>query len=200
MKTRTIFVPLSLLLVFTLSLITPNETFAQGERFLGSTVTGTVYAVSGRTAGRSGSFRLIVSRYTSPDKVQQLNQALQSGGQDELLREISKMEAGRIQLGSGIGVDANVIIAEAQPNGETKIVVVYERNIRFGELRYGTRSQDYRFGYAELYLDREGKGQGTLIPAAKIRLRSGNTWEVEDFGTYPARLMGLRARGTRAPR
>jgi len=34
-----------------------------------------------------------------------------------------------------------------------------------------------------------------FIPAARIRLRNGNTWEVEDFGTFPARLMGLQVRG-----
>jgi hypothetical protein len=33
-----------------------------------------------------------------------------------------------------------------------------------------------------------------LIPAARVRLRDGNTWEVEDFGTYSARLMGLKVR------
>jgi hypothetical protein len=80
------------------------------------------------------------------------------------------------------------------------LTVVYQRNIRFSELRYGSRSEDYKFGYAELFLGRNGQGQGTFIPAAKIRLREGNTWEVEDFGTFPARLLGLRARGGRNAR
>jgi hypothetical protein len=85
-------------------------------------------------------------------------------------------------------------------NGETKVTVIFERNLRFSELRYGTRSSDYRFGYAELFMRPDGKGEGTLISAAKIRLREGDTWEVEDFGTFPARLMGLRARGGAVPR
>ena len=65
----------------------------------------------------------------------------------------------------------------------------------FYELRAGTRSSDYRFGYAELYLDGRGRGEGTFIPAAKVRLE-GNTWVVEDFGAFPARLIGLRSSGT----
>jgi hypothetical protein len=97
-------------------------------------------------------------------------------------------------------VPANAIIATQEADGETKLVVIFERTIRFSELRYGTRSSDYRFGYAELYLRPNGEGQGTLIPAAKIRLRDGGTWEVEDFGTFPARLLGLRVRGGRVPR
>jgi hypothetical protein len=69
--------------------------------------------------------------------------------------------------------------------------------LRFAELRYGARSTNYPFGYAELYVGR-GENEGMLIPAAHIRLRDGGTWEVEDFGTFPARLMGLRVRGGRS--
>jgi hypothetical protein len=151
--------------------------------------------VGGRFGGRTAPFRLNVNRYTSADEVQQLNAALQSGGQDELLRVLSRMGAGRIAIGNGIGVDANVIISVPQENG-TNLIVLYERNINFYELGHGTRSEDYRFGYAELYLRRRGNSEGTLIPAAKVRLRDGNTREVEDFGVFPARLMGLQARGS----
>jgi hypothetical protein len=104
------------------------------------------------------------------------------------------MNAGRIQIGNNVGVTANAIIADRQETG-TKVTVLFERNINFFELRYGTRSTDYKFGYAELYLGRSAGNQGTFIPAARIRLRDGNTWEVEDFGVYPARVMGLRMRG-----
>ena len=169
------------------------EAHGQADRFSGRTISGTVYFVGGRAAGRSLPFTLMINRLTTPEEINQLNSALQSGGQDELLRVVSRMNAGRIQLGTGVGVPANVIIAT--PEGDrTKLTVVYERTLRFAELRYGTRSEDYRFGYAELYLGRGGD-QGMLIPAAKIRLKDGNTWEVEDFGTFPARLMGLRVQG-----
>ncbi|HEX8178294.1 MAG TPA: hypothetical protein VF525_02005 [Pyrinomonadaceae bacterium] len=188
-------------IVLALALLQPSLcAHGQDERYVGRTITGTAYGFSGRFAGRSSPFTLIVNRYTSAADVQRLNAALQSGGQDELLRALSGLNAGRIQLGGGVGVPANVIIATPQPNGETKLTVVYQRNIRFSELRYGSRSEDYKFGYAELFLGRNGQGQGTFIPAAKIRLREGNTWEVEDFGTFPARLLGLRARGGRNAR
>lgn len=173
---------------------------AQDDIYEGSTVTGTVLAFSsGRLGSRSSNFRLLIKNYTSRAEVERLNDVLRSG-QDKLLDAISGMSAGQIQIGSGVGVRANVIFAEPSGNGETKITVVYQRNVGFSELRYGTRSADYRFGYAELFIRRNGAGQGTLIPAAKIRLRDGNTWEVEDFGIYPARLLGLRVHGGRVPR
>jgi hypothetical protein len=156
-------------------------------------ITGTVVGVGGRFGGRTLPFTLTIDRYTSEDEVRQLNSALQSGGQDELLRVLSRMDAGRITIGNGVGVDANVVISVPQENG-TKIIVLYERNINFYELRSGSRSEDYKFGYAEIFLRRRNS-EGTFIPAAKIRLRDGNTWEVEDFGVFPARLMGLQTRG-----
>jgi len=165
----------------------------QGDRPARRYITGTVVGVGGRFGGRTRPFNLIVNRNTSPAEVQQLNAALQSGGQDELLRVLSRMDAGRVQIGNNVGVTANAIIATPQDGG-TKFTVLYQRNIDFFESRYGTRSEDYKFGYAEIYLRARGNSEGTLIPAAKVRLRDGNTWEVEDFGVFPARLLGLQLR------
>lgn len=157
-------------------------------------IQGTVVGIGGRFAGRSSPFKLIINHYTSADDVARLNSALQ-GGQDRLMDVLSKLDAGRISIGNNVGVTANAIIASPAAEGGTKLTVLYQRNINFYELRYGTRSGDYRFGYAEIYLNRNGTGEGTFISAAKVRLRDGNTWEVEDFGTFPARLMGLRTYG-----
>lgn len=169
-------------------------TSAQDNRYVGRTITGTAYFLSGRRPGRTLPFTLIINRVSTADEVRQLNSVLQSGGQDELLRTLSRMEAGRIQVGTGVGLPANAIIVTDEGDGRTKLAVVYQRDVRFGELRSGARSTNYPFGYAEMYLGR-GENEGMLIPAAKIRLRDGNTWEVEDFGTFPARLMGLQVRG-----
>jgi len=171
----------------------PNA-FAQGEGYAGRTITGTVYFIAGRRPGRSMPFTLIIDRLTTSDEVSQLNSALQAGKQDELLRALSHVKAGRIQIGTGLGVPANAIMVSDQGDGRTKITVLYQRDLRFAELRFGTRSVDYPFGYAEMYVGR-GENEGMLIPAARVRLRDSNTWEVEDFGTFPARLMGLRVRG-----
>ena len=171
-----------------------TKAVAQGEGLAGRTITGTVYFIDGRRPGRSLPFTLIINRITTPDAVRQLNSALQAGRQEELLRELSHMDAGRIQIGTGVGLPANAIMVDDQGNGRTKITVLYQRDVRFAELRRGARSTNYPFGYAEMYVGR-GDNEGMLIPAAQIRLRDGNTWEVEDFGTFPARLMGLRVRG-----
>lgn len=193
MKTRTLL--LLAVMLLGIAVADPRtKTRAQGEGLAGRTITGTVYFISGRRPGLSLPFTLIINRITTADEVSQLNAALQAGKQDELLRTLSKTDAGRIQIGSNVGVPANAILVNDQGDGRTKITVIYQRTLRFGELRTGARSVDYPFGYAEMYVGR-GTNEGMLIPAARVRLKDGNTWEVEDFGTFPARLMGLRVRG-----
>ena len=174
---------------------TTNAT-VQTDPYAGRTITGTVYFIGGRRPGRSLPFRLIINRFSTPEEVSRLNSALQSGGEEELLGTLSRLDAGRIEIGSGVGVPANAIIRTDDGEGRTKLSVLYQRDLRFAELRYGARRADYRFGYAELHVGR-GENEGMLIPAARVRLRDGNTWEVEDFGTFPARLMGLQVRGGR---
>jgi hypothetical protein len=188
------------LLVFVLTLCAAGWSAAPGatahaKQRASQRVTGTVYGFGGRGSGRAYSlpFTLIVNNYSSADDASRLAGA--AGSQDELLSALSRMDAGRIAVGNNVGVKANAVFASPTAEGGTKLTVLFERNVNFFELRYGTRSSDYRFGYAEIYLDRAGRGQGTFIPAAKVKV-SGNNWEVEDFGIYPARLMGLRSTGS----
>lgn len=176
------------------ALIPQTTASAQRDAFSGTSITGTVYFVGGPRPGRSLPFRLTIDRITTADEINQLNSALQSGGQDALLKTLERMKAGRIEAGSGVGLPANAIIASDEGEGRTKLTVLYQRDVRFNELRFGTRSTTYPFGYAEIYIG-NGEDQGMLIPAAQVRLRDGNTWQVEDFGVFPARLMGLRVRG-----
>ena len=168
---------------------------AGAQRAARQTVTGTVVGIGGRLSGRSLPFRLVVNNYTSADDVARLNAALRSGGDDELMSVLTRLDVGRISIGNNVRVTANAVISTPTAEGGTRLTVLYERNLNIFELRYGTRSSDYRFGYAEIFLDRSGRGQGTFIPAAKVKLE-GDTWVVEDFGVFPARLMGLRSSGS----
>lgn len=188
---------LTLVLCFVLTgTLLPAEAHAKTAKAAPArqTVTGTVVGISGRLAGRTLPFRLVVNDYTSADDADRLNTALRSG-QDELLSALSKLDAGRVSIGNNVGVTANAVFATPSAEGGTKLIVLFQRNVNFFELRAGTRSADYRFGYAEIYLDGRGRGEGTFIPAAKVKLE-GNTWVVEDFGAFPARLIGMRSSGT----
>ena len=195
MKRKVVFILLSLFCCAALAASSQLTSRAAGAAYAPQYVQGTVVGISGRMAGRSRPFSLVINHYTSPDDIARLGAAMPQG-QDALLNVLSKLDAGRISIGGGVGVTANAIISTPTAEGGTRLTVLFQRTISFYELRYGARSADYKFGYAEIFLNRNGTGEGTFIAAAKVRLVNGNTWEVEDFGEFPARLMGLRSRGT----
>ena len=191
---RRVFLLCALCLVATTPLTAAAKVARAAPQASRMYVQGQVVGIGGRRAGLNRPFTLLVNNYTSPDDVERLNQALRSGGQEEMLRVLSKLNVGRISIGNNVGVRANAVIATPTAEGGTKLTVLYERNVNIYELRAGARSQDYRFGYAEIFLDARGRGEGTFIPAAKVKLE-GDSWVVEDFGEFPARLMALRSSG-----
>jgi len=172
------------------------STYAQrGTTFTGTAVT---YGAGFNTRTVTRPFTMIVTGKTSPEEAARYLNTLQQGGQDALMREISSNNLGRFSLSGNVGQALNVVIVD-EDNGETRIRAVFQRWVGFGELRRGLRSADYPFGYVEIRVDpRTGRGDGTFIPAARIRMR-GNTVEIEDFGTFPGRLMGVQVRGMRLP-
>ena len=169
-----------------------------GQR--GATYTGTavIYGSGRNTRTITRTFTLILNGRSSAQDISRYMNVLERSGQDALLREIDDTELGRISLGGSVGVPVNVVIVDRNSD-ETRIRVVFRRWIGFGELRAGFRSVDYPFGYMDLRVSRSGRGDGTFIPAARIRFRNADTIEVEDFGTFPGRLMGVRLHSGRLP-
>jgi hypothetical protein len=79
------------------------------------------------------------------------------------------------------------------------LTAVFERWLGIAELRGGYRSLDYPFSYIELMLDpRTGNGEGTYFAAARIRFKDGDV-VIEDFATFPSRLLNVRLSGGALP-
>ena len=174
-------------------LVLSASSFAQrGMTFTGTAI---IYGSGFNTRTITRGFTLTVNRRTPEPETQRYLNILQNGGQDALMREIQNNDLGRFSLTGSIGQPLNAVIID-QDGGDTRIRAVFRRWVGFGELRRGARSVDYPFGYVEIRFDPQtGRGEGTIIPAARIRFRGGNTVEIEDFGTFPGRLMGVQMRG-----
>ncbi|QQS46649.1 MAG: hypothetical protein IPM66_22605 [Acidobacteriota bacterium] len=136
-------------------------------------------------------FTLRIDRVTPRQDVDRYLEALKRGGQDGLKKAIDGKKVGSVQVGTGLARDANAIWVRDDAEGK-KITVLFERWMGFGELRRGARSVDYPFTYIEIFLDEKGRGEGTLIPAARVRIKSSGDLDVENFGTYPAKLVNLK--------
>lgn len=175
-------------------LITALAITSFGQRRETFTGTALIYGTGLNTRTISRSFTLILNGRSSANDVARLVEARQSGGQDALRRELDRTDLGRFSFAGNVGVPIGAVMVDRDSNGAL-IRVIFSRTLGFGELRRGLRSVDYPFGYLELRLDGRGRGEGTIIPAAQIRIRGNDTFEVEDFGTFPGRLMGVRQRG-----
>ena len=166
------------------------------------TYTGTVVSYGTGLSSRlvTGTFTLTLDRQTSDQRAQQLLGLLQEGADESLLKQLDNESVGTFSINGRIGPRLNVV-RESIIDGKRRIFAVFRRWMNFGEIRGGYRSTDYPYGVIELYIDpRTGRGEGTFVAAAKIRWRadrnSGQSQiEIENFATYPARLMGVTRRG-----
>jgi hypothetical protein len=158
--------------------------------------TGTIVGVGGRLGGVSRPFTLTLNGYTADGAAKRAVATLAEGGQDRLLSEIRNNNLGRFSIGGQLGREVNFVVEDRLPNGDRKIMILFERWLNLYEARYGSRSTDYPLSYVELIVDRNGHGQGTFIPAARVRFNKKNEVEVENFGIYPARLSGVRQRNS----
>lgn len=163
-----------------------------------TTFTGTALTFGSGFSTRTVSrpFTLRIKGQTSDAEAIRLIDILEDRGQDGLLRAIDHEDLGNITIGNQIGPRINMVRVE-NIDGKLRVRVIFARWMSFAELRGGYRSTNYPFSYMEMFVDpRTGRGDGTFIAAAKIRFRKeGNEVEIEDFGTYPGRLMGVRMRG-----
>jgi len=157
--------------------------------------TGTVVAIGGQFGGASRPFTLEITGYTPGEEVQQDFEILQTRGQDDFMKAISHKKLGRFSLDGQVGRDLN-FVQESQTEKSRKITILFERWLRMFEVRYGTRTRDYPFTYIELFVDDNGKGDGSIVGLAKVSAdkKNPNTLDIENYGTYAAKLMGVDLR------
>lgn len=165
------------------------------------TYTGTIlsYGSGLDTRTRTSFFTITVNATTPDDRAGQFLKLLQDGGQDKLLDGIKNENLGSFSVDGHLARTINVV-RESNVDGKLRLYVVVERWTQFAELRGGYRSLDYPFGFIELYIDpATGKGEGTYIAAAQIRFKkekqaNGMHVEIEDFATFPARLLNVKVK------
>jgi len=172
-----------------------------GQQRTSFTGTVVIYGSGFNTRTVTAPFTLYLNGRTSNDDAQRLLGALQNGGQDELRRQLQHNDLGRFSINGRAGLPVEAVVVDNAGDGRMRIRAVMERWQGFGEVWRGGRSLDYPFSYLEMNIDpRTGRGDGTFIAAAQIRWRNDkgqNQVEIEDFGTFPGRVMGVRMQGGR---
>lgn len=150
------------------------------------------------TFGSAGSnfFSVQVDEYTSDEEFIEFLEILAGGGPRRLEDAFLRSQKGRIVINS-LGYD--IALARSAPTVSGRVVRVFTvRHLGFDESVGRTRSREYPFGMIELRLDHNGRGDGVLVVAARLRLSPDGRLEVETFretfGTPAFRLLNVEAR------
>ena len=146
--------------------------------------------LSGPAPARTGTLDVTIERWSTPAEAARLRDVLAEKGVDALLETLQKMpRAGSIQRTGCLGWDVHFAQQVVAADGSRRIVLATDRPMSFWEAANQPRSADYAFTLAEIRLGPDGKGEGKLVPAAKIDYdKESNTLEIENYNTEPTRL------------
>jgi hypothetical protein len=180
------------LLIFTLFAAAKAQQFRGPQEF-----NGTVVGTAGSFRGRVYQFRLTLDRFTPDDETRRAAGILRALGPDALLDEIRNEKVGTFFLSGQVERNVNFAYARRMADGRLRIVAALERWMNPHEAHH----QDYPFAYLEIFVDENGRGDGTLIPTAQIYFnkKDHNQVNVEKFGIHRARLVFVEWH-TRPPR
>jgi hypothetical protein len=169
---------------------TARQTVDTPERF-----TALAVNMEGFWLTRTGPVEIVVSHWSSESEQSRLTQILLDKGSDALLDALRDTpRVGYIRTPNSIGYDLHFARALPGEDGGRRVILATDRPITFWEARNQPRSIDYPFTVIELRMDVAGEGEGKLSIAAKITgNKQLNVIELEDYGSQPVRLLGVRS-------
>ncbi|HUG52515.1 MAG TPA: hypothetical protein VMR21_02895 [Vicinamibacteria bacterium] len=150
--------------------------------------------LAGTTSARTDTLDIAIKRWSTPAEVARLRAAMLEKGEAGLLEALQKLEpVGHIRNATSIGWDLHFSQQVRRPDGSRRIFIATDRPMSFWETVNRPRSADYQFLLAEVRLGPDGKGQGKLVPAAKIDYDDEDkTLYIEEWGREPVRLTEVK--------
>ena len=189
MKNTFLGVSLLMLIVGTPSVTILSELKAQQKR---ESYAAVIVGTGGRIGGRTVNLNINIDTYTTDQQVQEYLVQLREEGQDALRTTLEKVKVGRIAPVATTGTDLS--IARVFQTEEGKVIrLVTPRPVPFLEAYRHGRSMDYPFTIMELRLDKEGKGEGSIMGGAKLSFNEEGRLDIESYGNQYAKLVNVRA-------
>jgi len=131
--------------------------------------------------GRTMGVNIIIEDYSTADDQKALLEAFNAKKNEGVVNALSKMKSkGRISVTGTLGYDVAYIRKFPQADGTTKLRMVTNRPIRFGEAWADTRSMDYSLSGVEVILSADNKeNSGTVLPACRFKIDKEGHLEIE---------------------
>jgi hypothetical protein len=133
-----------------------------------------------------------IRRWTGEDEHVSLMRALSKDGTEALLRDLQDAKSvGSIGTPQQLPYDLRYARQYPLDGGGRRIILMTDRPMSVLERFSGSRTRDYPITWIELKLDAEGRGEGSMYLAARLRLL-GDVLGIEDFGNQPAKLNEIK--------
>jgi hypothetical protein len=147
--------------------------------------------MSGVGRAQSGTIDITIERWTTDEEQKTLKDVLVEKGGESLRGALQKIKprAGYINTSRTLGWDVQYARQTSYGDGARRINLATDRPMSFWEASNQPRSADYEFLLMEIRLGKDGKGEGKLVPLAKISYNEvSRTVEIENYGSEPVRL------------
>ena len=159
----------------------------------------TAFAVDmSNMAGRqnTAAVDIVINRWSTDAERDQLRAALRERGAEGLLKALQKIKdpVGRISANGSLGYPLRFAREVPLSGGGRRILLGTDRLISFLELRDQPRTVNYPFMVIDIRLDANGKGEGKLMPLAKITEDQDHVVEIENYASEPVRLTAVQAK------
>jgi hypothetical protein len=146
-------------------------------------------------ARNSATVDITINRWTTDAERDKLVDVVREKGADGLLNALRKMdEIGHIQSGGSLGYPLRFAREVPLSTGGRRLIIGTDRRMSFLELREQPRSVDYPFVIMDIRLNADGKGEGKLMPLAKINTDRDHIVEIENYASEPVRLTSVESR------
>jgi hypothetical protein len=148
----------------------------------------------GSAGGTTVPIDIRITKYNTNEEISEYASVLKTKGPAGLRSVLEKQDVGQFSPVGRVGT--TMAVARKLVDGDkTFIRALTLRNLSFAELHNSSRSVDYPYTIVEMTVDKDGKGTGTAIGAAKIRFdKKKNIYEIESLGhgTAYSKLANVR--------
>jgi hypothetical protein len=145
-------------------------------------------------SGQSGTVLITIERWSTSEERAALLADFRAKGSDGLLAALRENPSvGVIRTPDQVGWTLHYAYQVPAEDGGRRIFLATDRRIAFWEAARNSRRLDYPFTLAELRLGPDGRGEGRLSLATKIRLsKDGKVIELENYASEPVRLQSVQ--------
>lgn len=133
-----------------------------------------------------------IKQWTTDGENERLMAVLADKGTEALVRELSKAKsAGSIGTPQQLPYELRYARQQKLEGGGRKIILMTDRPMDYWERISAAISRDYPITWIEMQVNADGRGEGSISLAARLRLL-GDILGVEDYANQPARLNEIK--------